>query len=380
MHLFLSAHGDDRALLDELARTWPTAPSTQNHPGLIAVEGDTGVSGPLPLLVFSRQMLPGAKKVTATSIRAWAEQVSHAAMSNLSYDQPWRLHVIPHYNSQARTDEAQHLSAQPRPARKRAARPRERTSTSNRKVGLRRCALIHTMALALMKDRGRRLARQLHEEPTPWTLEDSLVQLLLTSPDTGWLSVAPAPMPYTLRQMVWPFLGGEVPPANDKAAPSRAFAKLLEAEQRLGRRIGKNETCVDLGASPGSWSYVVLRRGGRVTAVDRSPLRDDLMGHPQLQFIRGDAFQYAPQRPVDWLLCDVIAAPERNIALLLDWIRRGWAKQFVMTIKFQGRDDYPRLDRLKAELPALATEWFLVRLTANKNEACAFGMTAANTR
>ena len=90
---------------------------------------------------------------------------------------------------------------------------------------------------------------------------------------------------------------------------SRAFAKLAEAELRLGRRIAARDTCVDLGASPGSWTYVAVRRGARVTAVDRADLREDLMQHKNVRFERGDAFRFEPASPVDWLLCDVQRFP-----------------------------------------------------------------------
>jgi 23S rRNA (cytidine2498-2'-O)-methyltransferase len=199
------------------------------------------------------------------------------------------------------------------------------------------------------------------------------VQLLLIAPEHGFLSIALAPWPHALRRVLWPFPGGEVPLAIDKSAPSRAFAKLVEAEQRLGRRIGPKEECVDLGASPGSWSYVALRRGARVLAVDRAPLRADLMSHRWLTFRRGDAFSYEPKRPVDWLLCDVVAAPGRSIELLMRWVREQWAANFVVTIKFKGTEEYGLLERLKHALPPLCQEFHLTRLWANRNEVCAFG-------
>ena len=59
-----------------------------------------------------------------------------------------------------------------------------------------------------------------------------------------------------------------------------------EAEARLGRRIAPGDRCVDLGASPGSWTYVAVTRGARVTAVDRSELRPDLMQSRQVRFHR----------------------------------------------------------------------------------------------
>ncbi len=206
------------------------------------------------------------------------------------------------------------------------------------------------------------------------------MQLLLTSPDTGFLSVAAAPLPFDQRHLVSPFPAGEVPAAADKSAPSRAFAKLVEAELRLGRSIQRNETCADLGAAPGSWTYVAVSRRARVIAVDRSPLRDDLMASRQVTFVRGDAFRYQPPRPVDWLLCDVIAAPERTAELLQQWLCRGWCRHFVVTLKvgkgqLTGGEGHgaEALTALKRGLPPLTSERYLTRLCANKREVCAFG-------
>ena len=170
-----------------------------------------------------------------------------------------------------------------------------------------------------------------------------------------------------------PFPQGEVPVAVDKAAPSRAFAKLAESERRMGRAIAAGETCVDLGAAPGSWTYQPVQRGARVIAVDRSPLRDDLMRSPRVTFHQGDAFRFVPETPVDWLLCDVIAAPERSIGLVLEWVRERRCRHFVVTIKFKGQEDYSQLDVLKREMPRWVESFQLLHLCANKNEACVFG-------
>ncbi|MBM3870398.1 MAG: hypothetical protein FJ392_05455, partial [Verrucomicrobia bacterium] len=122
----------------------------------------------------------------------------------------------------------------------------------------------------LLRKKRRHLLRFWEEEEVPFHAKTSLVQLLLTAPDAGFLSIATAPQAWHWRRCVWPFVKGEVPVAVDKAAPSRAFAKLLEAELRLGQRIAAGETCVDLGACPGSWTYVAVNRGAHVIAVDRS--------------------------------------------------------------------------------------------------------------
>ena len=68
-------------------------------------------------------------------------------------------------------------------------------------------------------------------------------------------------------------------------------------------------------AAPGGWAYSALRRGARVTAVDRAPLLPPAGGHPNLTTVLGNAFTFTPPaRPVDWLLCDVICEPPRSVA------------------------------------------------------------------
>jgi 23S rRNA (cytidine2498-2'-O)-methyltransferase len=141
----------------------------------------------------------------------------------------------------------------------------------------------------------------------------------------------------------------------------------------MHRAIAKDETCVDLGASPGSWTWWALERGARVTAVDRSPLRDDLMRHPQMTFVRGDAFEFQPEEPVDWLLCDVIAFPERSIELLERWLRERWCRLFCVTLKFRGADEYVHLEAARQMLLASGAAFQLRRLSSNKNEVTAFG-------
>jgi len=339
MHLFLTEPGDEPFLSDELKQTFVGAETELLAPALVrsSVDLQTATAA---VLAFARQTLPEAHAVSAASIREWSEQLFEA-VGRLPEGQPWRLHLAPHYGGEG--------------------------------AGENRMRFIRDAFRELLKKRRRYLLRLWEEKEVPFSATTSLVQLLLTAPDAGFLSIALAPRPWQLRRCLWPFPKGELPVASDKAAPSRAFAKLLEAELRLGQRIAAGESCVDLGACPGSWTYVAMNRGAHVIAVDRSPLREDMMANPLVTFHQGDAFKFAPEMPVDWLLCDVIAAPERSVGLLLDWLRARRCRRFIVTIKFKGQADYAKLDPLKHALLELAEEFFLVRLCANKNEACAFG-------
>jgi 23S rRNA (cytidine2498-2'-O)-methyltransferase len=167
--------------------------------------------------------------------------------------------------------------------------------------------------------------------------------------------------------------------ATDKEAPSRAFAKLLEAVQRLGRSIQAGETCVDLARRRAVGVTSRCAGAPRVLAVDRAPLRPDLMQHPNLVFHRGDAFKFQPTNAVDWLLCDVIAAPGRSVDLLQRWVCERKTTHLIVTLKFKSTAEYPVLEPLKHALPPLCDEFHLTRLCANKNEVCAFGTLAVSS-
>ena len=203
---------------------------------------------------------------------------------------------------------------------------------------------------------------------------------MLESNEAGWLSVALPDERRKLRRVLSSLPAGVAHLARDPRPPSRAYQKLLEAELRLGRPIGRGETVVDLGASPGGWSFVALERGARVDAVDRSPLREDLMRHPLLRFHKGDAFAWEPTAPVDWLICDLIAFPERTLELLDRWLARGWCKRFCVTMKFRGTEDYGRVDELKALLAKRAGDFAVRQLDANKNEVTAMGEARSEPR
>jgi 23S rRNA (cytidine2498-2'-O)-methyltransferase len=75
----------------------------------------------------------------------------------------------------------------------------------------------------------------------------------------------------TDRTCPWP-LGELQFVENHSAPPSRAYLKLWELFSRLGVMPGTGERCIDLGASPGGWTWVLAQLGARVVAVDKAPL------------------------------------------------------------------------------------------------------------
>lgn len=115
--------------------------------------------------------------------------------------------------------------------------------------------------------------------------------------------------------------------------PSRSARKLEEALQWMGTGPGPGETCVDLGAAPGGWSFVLANRGAHVTAVDLAQLDAKLMQRRTVRVVRQNAFQYQPEEPVDWLFCDMAYRPLEVAALLAKWSRSRWARLLVANFK-----------------------------------------------
>lgn len=140
-----------------------------------------------------------------------------------------------------------------------------------------------------------------------------------------------------------PFPNGEVAFADDRTGPpSRAFKKLQEALTLLGERPGPGDRCLDLGASPGGWTWVLQRLGASVVAVDKAPLDPAIATLPSVEVRQESAFGLDPRAvgPVDWLFSDVICYPQRLLELVHRWREALPALRFVCTIKFQGRDEH----------------------------------------
>ncbi len=171
-----------------------------------------------------------------------------------------------------------------------------------------------------------------HGEPVA---AGSRLRVLLLEPWRAWWCVAPLTDGPPL--LAWPssFPGGRALGEEQGDAPSSAHRKLEEAMAWLGLRPGERDLVLDLGAAPGGWSSVALACGARVVAVDRAELDPRVAAHPRLTHLKKDAFgdlsDYAPS----WLLCDVIAAPERSFELARRALQRRGLTALVVTLKLK---------------------------------------------
>jgi len=132
------------------------------------------------------------------------------------------------------------------------------------------------------------------------------------------------------------FPDGEVEFVENKTEPpSRAYLKLWELFSLTGHWPRTGETTIDLGSSPGGWTWALDQLGARVTSVDKAPLTVNIS--ERVEYIAESAFALAP-RKVDWLFSDIICYPERLFELVERW--RPFVKNFVCTLKFQGPTNF----------------------------------------
>jgi 23S rRNA (cytidine2498-2'-O)-methyltransferase len=163
-----------------------------------------------------------------------------------------------------------------------------------------------------------------------------------------------------------PFRHGEVEFIEDREGPpNRAYLKLWEAFTLVGAHPHAGERCLDLGASPGGWTWVLAQLGAHVVSVDKSPLDPRVASLPNIDYRAMSAFALDPPKigPVDWLFSDVACYPKRLLRLVETWLASGLVGRFICTIKFQGETDHATA-RAFAALPGSR----LLHLHHNKHE------------
>ena len=122
-------------------------------------------------------------------------------------------------------------------------------------------------------------------------------------------------------------------------APSRSAAKLDEAihtlldDEERKTLLREGLRAADLGAAPGGWTWVLVRAGLRVTAVDNGPLKEPVAGHPQVEHLRADGFRWQAARPLDWMVCDMVEQPKRVAERMAQWFREGWCRNAIFNLK-----------------------------------------------
>lgn len=161
-----------------------------------------------------------------------------------------------------------------------------------------------------LQERLERLARSISGAPVVARNPAQVLHVTLTDQATyGGV----APHCWTLGS--WP---PDVP--DDPWRINRAELKLLEALDVFRIRLSPGLRALDLGASPGGWTRLLLARGVSVTAVDPHPrgMAPRVREHPALQYLpcRAEEYLASSADRFDLITCDMYL-PARESARLL---------------------------------------------------------------
>ena len=236
-----------------------------------------------------------------------------------------------------------------------------------------RVALVGKAVLAFCSDRFTAVSRRYRPPDGPAGSGAAWVLQLCAAPGGLW----GAAMPAMRLSAAWP--GGVCRMRFDSRAPSRSYLKIEEAFERLGEAPKAGQRVVDLGAAPGGWTYAFLKRGCRVLAVDRGPLKLKSIGEAggRLTHLTENGLSFVPPpawRPADWMVSDMLVAPGQALSVFRTWAERGWAKRFVFAVKLPQEHPWPVLAPVEAALRRYAGGRFQLRqLYHDRREVTAFG-------
>jgi 23S rRNA (cytidine2498-2'-O)-methyltransferase len=117
-------------------------------------------------------------------------------------------------------------------------------------------------------------------------------------------------------QLCYP--GGVLPITIPDNAVSRAWLKFEEGLQWSGFPIAKGDCCLDIGASPGGGSQVLLSRGAKVLGVDPAEMDPVVLNHSGFTHIRSRISQTKRSlfQNVRWIVADINVAPNYTLEVL----------------------------------------------------------------
>lgn len=173
-----------------------------------------------------------------------------------------------------------------------------------------------------------------------------VLHLLLISGQQGYLGVSYA-------ENNSPYENGILRLKFPNEAPSRSTLKLEEAfiqfipKHEWEMRLSSGMRAVDLGASPGGWTYQLVKRSMMVVAIDNGPMAASLMDTGQVRHLMIDGFKYEPQKQnVYWLVCDMIEQPKRVAERIADWIINKWCQESIFNLKLPMKKRYETVQEI----------------------------------
>jgi 23S rRNA (cytidine2498-2'-O)-methyltransferase len=129
-------------------------------------------------------------------------------------------------------------------------------------------------------------------------------------------------------------------------SPSRSVLKLEEAllgllsDKERTQLLEGGGTAVDLGASPGGWTFHLVQKGFFVHAVDNGRMDEQLMASGMVDHHEVDAYKFKPKQAVALLVCDMVDKPQKVVTLMARWLREKQCRWMVFNLKLPMKKRY----------------------------------------
>lgn len=198
--------------------------------------------------------------------------------------------------------------------------------------------------LALCRSLERPLSKALREHTLLSDSSDSDLSIHICFLSTSAAYVGYVPLH---NSSVWPM---GIPRLKfPKQAPSRSTLKLEEAilhfltPEEREEKLRSGYKAVDLGACPGGWTWQLVRRNLYVIAIDNGPMAETVMETGLVEHLRVDGFRYQPEKPVQWLVCDMVEQPIRIADLVARWLENGWCRYTIFNLKLPMKKRYQEI-------------------------------------
>lgn len=186
-------------------------------------------------------------------------------------------------------------------------------------------------------------SRGLPNKQDPWSFPPP--ENALKNPIGGLTLLTPNLLAFSLKTDR-PFpLGIPTFVESKSGPPSRAYLKLFEALTVAQIWPEPGDQCLEIGAAPGGWTWVLAQLGAKVKTFDRAPLDTRFSQEPLVVHHQKDGFTATPATlegadDIKWIFSDVICYPEKLYEWVMSWMATGKSINFVCTLKFQGQDHY----------------------------------------
>jgi 23S rRNA (cytidine2498-2'-O)-methyltransferase len=144
------------------------------------------------------------------------------------------------------------------------------------------------------------------------------------------------------------------------------------SDAERARWLKPGMTAVDLGASPGGWTWQLAHRSIRTTAIDNGPMDQQLMQSGIVTHLREDGFKFRPRKPVDWLVCDMVEKPRRIAALVAQWLDDGACRFAIFNLKLPMKTRFEETRLCLGAVRAAAAEVRARQLYHDREEITVF--------